>query len=153
MVNQYLQYCLHTAYFAVIVWRLNYYVNPLVNFSIILMVGFLLKIANQGSSIIKNEATNMVKNYHRLYLESIGLFIDGYYGYNYCFQLILFERFIDIFMFIVPYWPLIKQFISFGGIRILNDSFWCRFSSGIFQNRQRAEQPQHLVSRRPAFTE
>lgn len=98
------------AYFAIIIWRLNYYIDPLTNIVLTLAIGMLFKVANYGSSIILDETKRIVKDYHRVGLESLGLFIDGHFEVNYCFQIIIFERFVDIYIFVVRYWPLIRQY-------------------------------------------
>lgn len=99
---------INVLYYILIVWKCNNHFDPLTTILLTILSGILIRVANTGSFIIKYD---VILNYYRLFLEGLCLFIDEKYDVNYGLQLIIFGRFVDIFLSIIKIIPFIKSLI------------------------------------------
>lgn len=100
-------------FFSVLFLRLIHEFSPIETVFMSIFIAFLMRLLNRGSFIIKYEDASLIIDRHRILLEIFALILDEAYKFNYGLQLILFGRFVDVFIFSMKMWPYIKSFLPY----------------------------------------
>lgn len=95
-------------YHVILIWKFNHQFSPLNTVLLTILSSLILQIFNGASYIAKYQT---ILKYKRLLLETGSLFLDEKFEVNYGLTLIIFFRFIDIFLFFMKIYPLVKDFI------------------------------------------
>lgn len=100
---------LYLIYYTILIWKFNHRFNTLNTVLLTLSFSLMLQIFN-GASYIARYKT--VLKYKRLLFETGSLLVDEKYGVNYGLQLIIFFRFVDMFLFLIKIYPLVIPIIQ-----------------------------------------